>query len=361
MVICRKRIFLFLNLIFWCFPVMGQHPELVKVGLIYPLSGAMSSFGEDIAKALPLLERRFNTEQSKYRFKLILEDGKFGQGSAAVTAAHKLIKVDGVKFMVVGSSGEVLQAAPLAESTGTLLVAGFASHPAIRTAGDYIFRTYIDIDRGVQQVAEDMIDRSYSQVAVITELSSFTSAILDSLRSRLQERIIFSDEYQLEEGDLKAIIAKSRAKKPDVYYLNITTPASFITLLTQLRKNGEGQTVYTYYTPSLREVQEALGPAQKGLRYLDFPDVGDSSEDFKVFLNEFEEAQGSAPNALFNFRTNYNAIKVIYDAVLAVGPNSARARDFLYQYDRNSATGRLQFDSNGDVKSLNLTLKTCGG
>lgn len=335
----------------------SQERQTVKVGLIYPLTGAMSAFGEDISKALPLLERRFNSAQSKYTFTLIIEDGKFGQGNAAISAAHKLVDIDQVKFLVVGSSGEILQIAPFVEAKKVLAVAGFASHPDVKNAGDYIFRTYVDIDRGMHAVVTDMASKGISRVAVISELSSFTAAALDALKKGLQEKIVFADEYAIGDDDLNAMIAKARASKPQAYYLNATTPASFVKLFRQLRRNGVEEPFYTYYTPSVKEVQNDLQDELNGTLYLDFPKVEDPSEDFTSFLAEFA-GLGHAVKSPFNFKTNYNAIRIVYDAIMEVGPDPVKARGFLYSYDRPSATGRLRFDSNGDALELNLELKS---
>ena len=343
--------------------VVSAEPEEsqpVKIGMIFPLTGPMSSFGEDIAKALPLLEKRFNSEQSKYKFILLLEDGKFGQTNAAITAAKKLVEVEGVRFLVVGSSGEILQIAPYAESAHVLSVTGFSSHPGVKNAGDYIFRTYIDADRGIELVAADLSKRNINRIAVISEESSFTSAIDKSLRNRIGDKLVLAENYIPGDADFKTVIAKARSKNPSAYYLNTAAPASFITLVRQLRGSGVKEIIYTYYVPSLKEVQDSLGPLLDGVVYLDFPDTPDSSDDFRNFLVEFEKANGSGIKAPFNFRTNYNAVRVIVDAVIAVGPDSGKAKDFLYSYDRPGAAGRLRFDSNGDALDLNLVLKTYG-
>jgi hypothetical protein len=42
------------------------------------------------------------------------------------------------------------------------------------------------------------------------------------------------------------------------------------------------------------------------------------------------------------------------------GQNPSKAKDYLYSYDRPSATGRLRFDSNGDAVGLDLVLKKYG-
>jgi ABC-type branched-subunit amino acid transport system substrate-binding protein len=84
------------------------------------------------------------------------------------------------------------------------------------------------------------------------------------------------------------------------------------------------------------------------------------SPDFKSFLSEFERSTGGAPRAPFNFKTNYNAVRVVYDGIMAVGPDSMKVKDYLYSYDKPSATGRLRFDAQGDVVGLELVLRTFG-
>ena len=331
---------------------------LVKIGLIYPLTGAMSSFGEDMARALPLFEKRFNSLQSKYQFKLIMEDGKFGLGNAAITAAKKLVHRDQVKLLVVGSSGEVLQIAPFVESSHVVTVAGFASHPDVRAAGDYIFRTYVDIDKGLPPLIEDIQSKKFSRIAIITELSSFTKAIKDSLQNKLGSAVVFSEEYPLDEADLKTLVTKARQNNPQAYYLNTTTPSNFILLFKTLRESGITAPFYTFYVPSIKEVQEQLGTALNGTSYLDFPEITRPSPEFVEFLATLTETTGTPVKAPFNFKTNYNALTVLFDAVMAVGPDSTQVKNYLYHYDSPSATGRLRFDDKGDVVDLNLTLKT---
>ena len=113
-----------------------------------------------------------------------------------------------------------------------------------------------------------------------------------------------------------------------------------------------------YYTPSLKDVQNSLGSALNGTIYLDYPDTAGSSAEFNAFLAEFEKQTGVTVRAPFNFRTNYNAVKVIYDGIVNVGADPVKVKDYLYSYDHPSATGRLRFDSNGDVVDLDLVLRT---
>jgi branched-chain amino acid transport system substrate-binding protein len=339
-------------------PSANEQRTVVKIGLIFPLSGPMASFGQDIVKALPLITEKFNSEQTKYKFELIMEDGKFGHTNAAITAAKKLVSVDGVKFLVTGSSGETLQVAPFTESAKVITVAGFSIHPDIKRAGDYVFRTFVDAERGIDLVVQELATKNLDRVAIISEETSFTSAVKKVLSEKLGAKSVFADDFALGETDFGAILSKAKQARPTVYYLNISTPGAFITLLQRLKSSGAVEPIYTYYVPSLPEVQKSLGQQLGGVVYLDYPATPGAAADFEQFFASYKLAAGGAITAEFNFRTNYNAIKVIYDAVVEVGPDPLKVKEFLYKYDRPSATGQLQFDSNGDAKNLNLELKT---
>ena len=158
------------------------------------------------------------------------------------------------------------------------------------------------------------------------------------------------------------MITKAKAARPAAYYLNASTPQSFIALLRQLSEMGVHEPLYTYYLPGTPEVQQALGERMKGIVFLDFPgdkDLSAVSEEFQAVLAEFIGEHG-AVRVPFNFRTNYNAVKVLYDGVMAVGDDPTKIKEFLYRYDQPSATGRLRFDEFGDARDVNLILRSYG-
>ena len=73
-----------------------------------------------------ILQERFNEAQSKHRFDFIIEDGRCGVGNSAISAAKKLVAVDGVSFIITGCSGETLQVAPYTERAHVITI-GYAS------------------------------------------------------------------------------------------------------------------------------------------------------------------------------------------------------------------------------------------
>ena len=338
-------------------PLQGQ-PHTVLIGVIIPLTGETAVWGEDLKRALPLLEAELNSRQTAYQFKFLLEDGKCGHENAAITAARKLVTMDKVSFLVTGCSGEVLQIAPFAETNKIFAIAYCAGHHDIANAGDYVFRTYIDLSRGAELVSDDIVKRHNYPLAILTEENAFTIGIKRALQKHLGDKVGFADDYALGDADLRSLILRARATRPRAYYLNAATPQSFVMLFRQLQQAGITSPKYAYFNPGVKSVQEALGKSLEDTVYFDVPDALDTTEDYQQFLAAFRQVSPDGPVTPFLLATAYNAFRVIYDGVLAVGPDATKVKEFAYRYDAPSATGRLRFDKNGDVLDLNFTLRT---
>jgi branched-chain amino acid transport system substrate-binding protein len=76
-----------------------QNVQVVKIGVIAPLSGPAAMYGDDVVRAYTYAVEEFNTSQDKYQMQLIFEDGKCDQKDAT-SAAQKLIDIDKVDFLL---------------------------------------------------------------------------------------------------------------------------------------------------------------------------------------------------------------------------------------------------------------------
>ncbi len=70
----------------------------IKIGLIAPLSGPASTYGEDTVNAMNLAIEEYNSKTNGPAIELVIEDGKCN-GADATSAALKLINVDKVPLM----------------------------------------------------------------------------------------------------------------------------------------------------------------------------------------------------------------------------------------------------------------------
>lgn len=350
-----KRLFL---LILICLSAFSRaSAETVKIGVILPLTGNQAVYGIDAQRAVDLLAPDGVLQRGNYNFKFILEDGQCGVGNSAVTAAHKLINVDRAKFLVVGCSGEILQAGPLAERAKVIAIGFASSHPEVSTLGDYVFRTYVDIRKAVALISDLMLKENSGRVAVITEESSFTLGIKKELLDNLGSRLAVAEDFHVDEVSFNTLLARVRTKKPSAYYLNTASPRTYLNLFKQMRELGINEPVYSYHAPADLSVLEALGERQDGVKFVATPEVDQGSPEFESFLKEYNAKypEGAHIDALL--RTSYDAIMAIMHGVEEVGPDSTKVKDFLYRVEMPGAVGMLSFEANGDVKDLNFALK----
>ena len=87
-----KIIFIFSWIILLFTPQDGfAEKELIKIGVIAPLTGGLAQRGNDIVNLLKIITPKLNSQSDRYNYQFIIEDGKCGAGNAAITAANKFI------------------------------------------------------------------------------------------------------------------------------------------------------------------------------------------------------------------------------------------------------------------------------
>jgi len=341
---------------FFIFAV-NSFSETVKIGMVLPLTGNQATYGVDAQRVVSLLAPKGYFEKSGFKFEFILEDGQCGVGNSATTAGHKLIHFEGVKFLVVGCSGEVLQIAPLAEKAKVVTVGYASSHPDIRNSGDYIFRTYVDITKAVQLIADRIKTDESGTIAVLTEESSFTLGIKKELLTQLGVKVAFAEDFHVDDTSFQMLLTKAGTSKASAYFLNTASPRTYQNLFKQLRQLGMTRQVYSYHMPSDPDVIKSLGAAQNGVKFVATPEVEHGSSEFETFFKSYITRYPDGPNIDFLLRSSYDAIMVLMESIMAVGSDTELVKQHLYNNTFEGALGKVSFDEYGDVRDVNFTLK----
>ena len=329
----------------------------VKIGVIVPLTGGLALRGDDVSRLLPILESHLAASALSHKYKFVIEDGKCGAGSATTSAAMKLINYDKVKFLITGCSGETLQAGPIAEKNKVLVIGVLSLHQDIKKLGDYIFRTFVDLEKSFREFAAYMDSQCDGKIAILTEENAFTFGVRDFFLKHLGSKVVFADDFPADSADFSTLLAKANSKGATGIYLNVMSEGTLANLVNQTRRKNLRQRLFSYNMPEASSFRTATGRNSDNLYFIGTPDIKNASAEFAEVLSKYLKLQPEGPSYEFILRTTFDAVKSIVDGVEAVGVEPTKVKDFLYNYSALGALGKIEYDSNGDIKNLNYVLK----
>ena len=134
------------------------NPELVKVGIILPLSGEVSSLGENAKNGALLAFSELSTS-TKEKIQLIFEDDKF-DAKNTVSAFNKLINFDKASIIICFASTPCAAVAPLADQQKIPLIA-IASAP-VQINHNYVVRLELSTFQEGKVLAQYLENKKYA-------------------------------------------------------------------------------------------------------------------------------------------------------------------------------------------------------
>jgi ABC-type branched-subunit amino acid transport system substrate-binding protein len=152
------------------------------------------------------------------------------------------------------------------------------------------------------------------------------------------------------------MVARVRQRKPDSVFINAAAPHSYIQLYNELRRAGFKGPIFSYYQAGNSEVSSTLGATQDNVWYISAPKPNGNSPRFISLKERYIKRFGADINSEFQFAVVYDALQSIVDAVVAVGDDPEKVRDYLGSYSAPGATGQIEYDVNGDIKNVKPVL-----
>ena len=334
--------------------------QTVPIGLIFPLTGGQAPSGEDMMQIIQIAAPLFSAKSFKFDYKIVVDDGKCGISNAPTTIVNKYISLDNIKFIIVGCSGETLQAAPIAQRSKVVLFATLSNHKDVKHLGDYIFRTMYDIESDMNKFASFLNkDLNGSPIAIIVEENAFTIGMSEILRVALKDRVTFYQTFSPDTGDFRSLLARIKHSNAKGLYLSILSDRTLATIVNQAREINIPQQLYSYGTlPQGKYFLEATKRNADGLKFLGNPNIKNCSVDYQEALAQFKKTYQREPSYEFVTRTAYDALKSIVESIEVVGPDPAKVKEYLKTYSSYGALGPIAYDQYGDVKNIHTVVKT---
>ena len=348
---------------------MVHAQDVVKIGHVGPVSGAIAHLGKDNENGARLAVEELNAKGvtiggKKVRFELLAEDDAADpkQGTAA---AQKLIdqKISGVIGHL--NSGTTIPASKLYSDAGIPQISPSATNPKYTRQGfKTTFRVVADdVHLGGLLGRYAVKDLKGQAIAVIDDRTAYGQGVADEFEKAVKAaggKVIGREFTSDKATDFMPILTTLKGKKPDIVFFG-GMDAVAGPMLKQMKSLG----IQAKY-------MGGDGICTAELAKL----AGDAMSDGQVVCAEAGGVDGALKKGMDDFAVRYkkrfnmdvqlyapyvfDAVNVMVDAM--VKANSSDPAKYLPQLAKTSGykgvTGTIGFDEKGDIKNGALTLFT---
>ncbi|HIP33574.1 MAG TPA: amino acid ABC transporter substrate-binding protein, partial [Bacteroidia bacterium] len=236
-----KNILKIISLLFLIIGCSDKESNIIKIGLIEPLTGDLAMYGKPISEGALVAIAEANKKSTKYKFKLVIEDTK-SETKQAITAVKKLINFDNISFIVgPGISSQMLAIAPIVEKNEVLTIGTTCENSKISQAGSYIFRVYPSYLLHGKTLAEYTInDLKLKKAAIILINNDFGIDISKEFKKEFESKgglVVAEESYTDNTTDFRLILTKLKEKNPDIIFMS-SYIAEYPRILKQAKEIG---------------------------------------------------------------------------------------------------------------------------
>lgn len=317
--------------------------EPIKIGVFAPLSGEAAIYGNAMKKGLDLATEDINNQGGILgrKVELVYEDTHLDP-KAAVAVMNKFINIDKFQIVIAAEgSGATFAAAPLADSTKTLMMVGIASTPTLKNAGDYVFRVVPSDTYQGKEIVRLAKKFGYKKAGILYVNDIFGVGIKDVFQQEFS-KVIVEESFEVGSTDFRTQLAKIKSFGPDVTV--IVARAEFPLILKQTRELRLDSQIIASAELKDESLVKASDIAAEGV----FVPYYAKTVDYVNFETKFKAKYGTDP-ALFS-DYGYDALGILATAIEdANSINSEQVKDSLYNAVFQGATGIVKFDEFGEV------------
>lgn len=296
-------------------------PEMVpvKIGAVLALTGDLATVGQEIQKGIQLAQQE--AQDQGVTIEVLYEDGHSLDAAAAVSAAKKLVEVEGVHVGLTGIIQEAKPIAPIFAARQVPLVATWDSDKFIETASDYLFSTGFSTEKAGEKMATYAFnDLGLRKIAVINQLDAWSETISAAFIAKftsLGGEVAVHEEYQPAEKDFRTFITKAKDAQVDGIYFPLVI-GTCVDFLTQAARLNVEATLLSADS-LLQDDIDAAGAAAEGVYYTNFFTPESKAE---KLTTEYKAMFNSDPVDITLVSFGYDGFNTIREAVEKSGPDN---------------------------------------
>ena len=315
--------------------------DVVKIGLILPLSGDASRDGQEALLAAKMAQEEIN-QTSPNKVVLKSEDSKFAS-KTAISAFNKLYG-EGVDSVVVFGDVPSLATIPLLkdEPIPMFSMAGAGHIPSM---SPWVFRIFVPVHQ-LSKVAVNYFTNNLKikRVAFLYIKEPICEQFLANFKQEIEKQdgeITAIESFKMSDLDTKAQVTKVLATNPEGVYVYGFGPGyvSALNYLKQMRYSGIIMTDFNI-VPN----QNLLVENGKGILFMDF--------DLKQnrFAQKFYEKHGVYPNIFSTFI--YESVRVFNHVIQPKQTKEITREELANLKDFKTGVGNISFNAEGEISGI---------
>jgi branched-chain amino acid transport system substrate-binding protein len=340
----------------------AQKEDVIKLGLVAPLTGDVKTFGESTRNGFTIAVDEANARGgiNGRQIKVYISDDK-NDPTEASNAGSKLINQDGVRLIIGSVSSKCsIPLSELCETMGTVMITPTSTNPKVTVRDDgsrkaMIFRAcFIDPFQGAVAAKFALDNLKAKTSAILLDVGNdYVKGLAEFYRDSFTKgggAIVAYESYAKDDADFSAVLTKIKKENPDIlyvpdYYNKVALIAKQARQLgiKAVLMGGDG-----WDSPDMTKI---AGEAIEGGYFTNHYSADDPRPEVQEWVKKYEVRFGAKPDALATLA--YDATSLMISALTqAGGDDPARVRDALQSAHLKAVSGDVTFDSSGNpIKS----------
>jgi ABC-type branched-subunit amino acid transport system substrate-binding protein len=320
----------------------------LKIGALYALSGPAAKFGEISAQGVRDAVKYFE-EENGVKVDLIIEDTA-NDPKVGVSAATKLIEIDKVKFIVIGTSGITNAVAPIAEKAKVILITDAAGYGLTKDK-TFLFQNLLPSLNNITKQVNDKAE--WKRVAIVNINDEFGNIWKNEWQEGISaEKVVAVFPFEKTATDYKTDALKVKTFKPDVVIILGYGPA-LNQVFTDLSVQGVKAPYLTYLACTLPGVIGDKRFDLNGNYSYEYPEYKDSKVKDWIIKNS------GVDNTFYGLAFE-NTLTALTSAK-ATNSDPLKALTYLKNSKITGVYGDILFDQNNVMKRDLVMTKIEGG
>ncbi len=296
-----------------CVSQQANQQEVIRIGVIAPLTGPLADLGESVRNSIELN----HAKNAPARIEVKFEDDRSCNPAEAATAANKLINVDNVSVLITVCSSSTLAAVPIAESHKITVVSPVAATPLLTNKSAYVFRISASSVLSSQEAAKLAANLGFRKAAIIYEQNDYPVGWKNSFRATFESlngTVVEEEAFSSGETDFRTYLTKAREKKPDLLLVTVLSPLAGSNIVKQARElNISAQIIGNEILAYQAFLKNSIGYSEDV--YASVYKYNPDSAEFRQFIRDYSNMFGKNVTEEIYGALGYDAYTLVLDAL----------------------------------------------